>query len=184
MRNGNVNRALCACVGISLLVLSSTSISLARGAVRPSASSPSHGNLCLSSAPPDGLVVTRNAVGQIPTYLKNAGPLRRTSDARTAIQRLYRGLCSLRPPVPDRNGRPLVLTCNFWPVEIHLLFTHRGHPELRLSADTGGCPVVVARAPHVFHGATLYFTGRVPFWPLVARATGLSQAALLPYPAP
>lgn len=147
----------------------------------PAASTTSE-RLCVSSLPPDMLIVTRDSVGKVPSFLMNTRPFTRLSRAGPAIKRLYRVVCSLRPPARDRTGRPFVLTCNSWPVEVHLVFLHRGHRELRLTAATGGCPVV-ARASHVFRGARLFFTGRVHLWALIARAVGVQKAALLPYPA-
>jgi hypothetical protein len=173
--------SLWACIGGTALLACSVSPVVATGGVGESTATGRSGSLCTSAMAPDGLILTRDSTGRVPVFLRNTRPFRRVSTRVQAIQRLYASVCSLRPPQHDPSGRPLVLTCNSWPVEIHLVFLHRGRRLLRLTAATGGCPVVV-RAAHAFRGATLYFTGRIPFWMLVARAAGLRRAALLPYP--
>jgi len=170
-----------ACIGAVLLLACSASPSLAKNLGGGAPVNIHSGSPCVSSLLPDKLILVRNSVGQVQPFLTNTRPFTRVSTAVGAIRRLYVAVCSMRPPVRDPKGRPFILTCNASTVEIHLIFIYRGRRELLLTAATGGCPVIM-RAAHAFRGGPLWFTGQIPFWSLVAQATAIRKADLLPYP--
>jgi len=170
-----------ACIAAVLLLACSASPGLATSLDGGAPINIHSGSPCVSALLPDKFILVRDSVGQVQPFLMNTRPFTRVSTAVGAIGRLYAAVCSMRPPVRPPKGLPFMLSCNASTVEIHLNFMYRGQRELLLTAATGGCPVVM-RAPQAFRGGPLWFTGQIRFCSLVAQATGIRKADLLPYP--
>lgn len=134
---------------------------------------------CVSPLIPDRLVAVRNTLGKAPNFLTNVQPFVRVSRRAAAIQKLYATICALKRVPSSVNGKPVVVSCNSYGVEIHLTFFHGSLALLRVTQDTGNC-FFLFRAPHAFHGGLSYNTSNIPFWALVAGTLGTSQANILP----
>jgi hypothetical protein len=162
---------------LGLLVPSVTAQNTHRG----STAAPFDVGLCAAKATPTELIATRDSVGRVPSFLKHAQPFTRSSRRMLAIQRLYAAVCSLRVLTTSASGKPSVLSCNSWGVEVHLVFLRDKQRLLRVTADTAGCPLLY-RAPRAFRGGSVYFMGHIPFWSLVAHALRVPKGDILPQP--
>ncbi len=167
------------CLAVVLCLGSHGSFTLARGFQGGFAVVASTGGLCVSPLIPDRLVAVRDSIGRAPNFLKNVQPFTRVSRRARAIRQLYFAICSLRPVPTSTHGKPSVVPCNSYGVEIRLVFWHGLHRLLRVTQDTGNC-LLLFRAPHALRGGPAHATGHIPFWVLVARALGTHQADILP----
>ena len=166
------------CLAAALCLGSCGSVTTASGLGDPAVST-ANGSLCVSPLIPDRLVAVRDSIGRPPNCLTNVQPFTRVSRRAGAIRHLYSAICSLKSVPTSTNGRPSVLPCDSYGVEIRLIFWHGLHRLLRVTQDTGNC-LLLFRAPHALRGGQAYATGQIPFWGLVARALGTRETNILP----